>query len=224
MTDSSALPSENNEPVVHDVSSEQQPNALPPAPQSNLNSLLDYFQAAIMEPVTTIRSLAADYASQTKHLWFEAFFLVVIAGAIMGGVKSQSPSQLLFYCSSRIIDSLITWYIVSSVMHTLSKEFGARKYAMKECAAITGVAFAPLVLTGLLGCLAALPSAAYFFFLSLPVFWSMALMVMAFRITLGLSYLRLMLLVMVIPPLLFLVESFWLGLALLMALGLPFRS
>ena len=95
---------------------------------------------------------------------------------------------------------------------------------MKEGFALTGIAFAPLVLTGLLGCLAALPAPAYFFFLSMPVFWSIALMVTAFRTALGLSYLRLMLLVMIIPPLLFLVETFWLGLALLMALGLPFRS
>lgn len=222
MTDSTAIPSENNEPDKP-VEPIPQPSS-PPEPLSNLNSVLDYFHAALFEPISTIKKLTAANPGQTEYLWFEAFSVVVIAGAIMGGVKSQSALQLLYNCSSRILDLLITWYIVTSILHTLSKEFGVRKYSIKEGFALTGIAFAPLVLTGLLGCLAALPAPAYFFFLSMPVFWSLGLMVTAFRASLGLSYLRLMLLVMIIPPLLFLVETFWLGLALLMALGLPFRS
>lgn len=222
MTDSAAFAGDNNE--ANKELETIPPQAELPPNQGKINSLIDYFHAAIFEPISTIKRLSAANASQTEQLWFEAFFVVIIAGAIMGGVKSQSPLQLLYNCSSRILDLLITWYIVTSILHTLSKEFGVRKYSIKEGAAITGIAFAPLVLTGLLGCLAALPASAYFFFLSLPVFWSISLMVTAFRVSLGLSYLRLMLLVMIIPPLLFLVETFWLGLALLMALGLPFRT
>lgn len=222
MTDSTAVLGDNNEPEKQLEPTPKQ--SQPQAPLENLNSVLDYFHAALLEPISTIRRLTNASAGQTEYLWFEAFCIVVTAGAIMGGVKSQSALQLLYNCSSRILDLLITWYIVTSILHTLSKEFGVRKYSMKEGFALTGIAFAPLVLTGLLGCLAALPAPAYFFFLSMPVFWSIALMVTAFRTALGLSYLRLMLLVMIIPPLLFLVETFWLGLALLMALGLPFRS
>lgn len=218
MTESAALPGDNNEPIVPIEPIK------PVEPDGELHSLLNYFHAALFEPISTLKKLTADTANQTKELWFEAFLLVVITGAIMGGVKSQSPSQLLFFVSSRIIDLLIIWYIASSILLTLSKVVGQRKYIMKECAAITGIAFAPLVLTGLLGCLAALPQAAYMAILSLPFLWTMALLVMAYRISLGISYFKIMLMVMVLPPLLFLVETFWIGSALVMALSLPFRS
>ncbi len=209
MTESAALPGDNNEPI---------------SPDSELHSLLNYFHAALFEPISTLKKLTAETATHTKELWFEAFLLVVITGAIMGGVKSHSPSQLLFFVSSRILDLLIFWYIASSILLSLSKVVGPRKYIMKECAAITGIAFAPLVLTGLLGCLAALPQAAYMAILSLPFLWTMALLVMSYRISLGISYFKIMLMVAVLPPLLFLVETFWIGSALIMALSLPFRS
>lgn len=220
MTDSAALPGDKNEPVEF----VEQPSTLPPAHDSELHSLLNYFHASLFEPISTLKKLTEKSAITTKELWFEAFLLVVIAGAIMGGVKSQNPLQLLFFVSSRIIDLLIIWYVASYILLTLSKMVGTRKYIMKECAAITGIAFAPLVLTGLLGCLAALPQAAYMAILSLPFLWTIALLAMAYRISLGISYFKIMLIVVVLPPLLFWVESFWIGSVIVMALSLPFRS
>lgn len=221
MTDSAALPGDNNESIEPIVPIEP---ITPLEPDGELHTLLNYFHAALFEPVSTLKKLTAETATRTKELWFEAFLVVVIAGAIMGGVKSQSASQLLFFVTSRILDMLLFWYIASSILVTLSKMMGTRKYTMKEGAAITGIAFAPLVLTGLLGCLAALPQALYMGILSLPFLWMIALLAMAYRIALGISYMKLMLMIMVLPPLLFLVEAFWICSALVMALSLPFRS
>ncbi len=116
MTDSAALPGDNNEPIVP-----IEP-ITPVEPDGELHTLLNYFHAALFEPVSTLKKLTAETATRTKELWFEAFLVVVIAGAIMGGVKSQSASQLLFFVTSRILDMLLFWY------RKMSRKYRVRIY------------------------------------------------------------------------------------------------
>lgn len=187
-------------------------------------SFTDYFYAALFEPVTTIKKLSGEYPGHPKDLWFNAFILVMIAGVIFGAVRAQKSGDLVYMITSSILDLVLNWYIASYALSGLSNMMGVRKFSLKECASITGIAFAPLVLLGLLGCLAAMPKIVYVGILTLPVYWCLFLLALAYRLALGLTYVRLMLLIMVVPPLLFLVYAFWFGSALLMLIGTILRA
>ncbi len=208
MTDSAALPNDENvqNPEVQDY------------------SFADYFYAALFEPVETIKKLSAEYPVHAKDLWFNAFILVFLAGAIAGCVSAQKPADVVYRITLGILDLMFNWYIASYAMSGLSNMMGKRKYTFKESASITGLAFAPLVLIGLLGCLAALPKVVYALAMTVPIYWSFFIFATAYRISLGLTYVRLGLLIMIVPPLLFLVYAFWFGSAILMLLGTLLRA
>ncbi len=210
--DSAATPNNNEE-------------LTPPACENDGKcNFINYFAQALFEPISTLKKLCADSAAKNEPLWFDAFLVVFLAGAIFGCVRAHRAGEVLYHVSSGIIDYLLYWYFVSSILFGLSKMIGTRKYTFKECAGITGVIFAPLVLLGLLGCLAALPLLLYAAILTLPIYWSIYLLSVAYRTALGISYIQIILLLMVAPPLLFLVYAFWIGSAVFMLIGTILRS
>ncbi len=180
------------------------------------------FYGILTDPVATYKQLdlACDYGSIYK-LCTQAFNTVFLSACLLG-LARITPSDgfgAAFDLLSAVTNEMIIWVFAAALLSLLSVVLSnARSTKWKKALVITGWSFVPIIFFAPLICFKNALGAMVLPFVMLPTWWSFALLLIGYKVALGISGRKLLVLVLVIPPLLFLCYAFWTGLSLIMML------
>lgn len=183
----------------------------------------DLFMGILLHPFDTFREL--DRLASDEHLipdlTTKAFNMVFLAAMIVGGVRIQTDDGFMSVMRilSTLTNCMMLWVILSMAMSSLSRVMNAQPVSWKKSLVLTGWAFAPVIFFAPVLCFKNAIGPAVILFATVPTWWTMFLIYAGYKTGLNVTNTKLMVIAMVLPPMLFLVYIFWIGLAFFMVIS-----
>lgn len=180
----------------------------------------DLFLGVLTRPIETLRLL--DQLSDTHavtDLTTKAFNTVFLTATFLGLSRINLQDGLLsvFEFLSTLTNEMVFWVVSAAVMFLLSAVFAdARPAKWKKALVLTGFSLAPVIFFVPMLCLKNTLGTGALLFATIPTWWTLFLLCMSYRIALGISGRKLLVIALILPPMLFLVYLFWGGLAFFM--------
>lgn len=183
----------------------------------------DVFYGILTRPIATLKYL--DEASDSQPIYklcTQAFNTVFLTACILG-LARITPTDIfsvIFDLISALTNEMVLWVTAAALLSLLSAIIsGARPTKWKKALVLTGWSFVPIMFFAPLLCLKNALGAMVLPLLSIPTWWSLFLLFSAYKIALGISARKLLVLLLVVPPVFFLVYAFWSGLSFYMMLA-----
>ncbi len=175
------------------------------------------FYGMLFHPKSMITALTSvpEHFSDLRGPALNLVFLVFL---VIGALKVSSTQALLsiFSVFSTICNGMILWVSLASVMVLLSRFSQCRTVTWNQALSVTGWIFTPLIFLAPISCFRSVLGPAFLPLATIPTWWTLFLGLLIFNRTLSISYSKLLVICMVLPPVLFLVYLFWIGLLICM--------
>lgn len=173
----------------------------------------DTFYGVITAPITTFDRLADPDDDQNKTGLPGAFLCVLIGMGLTAFIRYNPHDQsTLLNVASFLFGGMTNWLFLSYVL-VLASAVLNRRIKFKTALTVTGWGLLPFIFfppTGLFKHV----KIVFFLLATLPAFWLLFLQWQAFKSSLKLSAPKLIALIIIVPPILFFVYTFWIGLAI----------
>ncbi|MDZ4832213.1 MAG: YIP1 family protein [Candidatus Melainabacteria bacterium] len=183
----------------------------------------ELFYGILMHPITTFKRLDAlcEIGSIYK-LCMQAFSTVFLSACLLGLARITPTDGFgsFFDLVSALTNEMMLWVIAASVLSLLSAVIaGARPTKWKKALVLTGWSFVPLIFFAPIICFKNSLGAMVLPFIAIPTWWSLFLLFSAYKTALDISARKLLVLVVIVPPVLFLAYAFWSGLSFFLMLS-----
>lgn len=173
----------------------------------------DTFYGVITAPISTFDRLADSDNDQTKTGLLGAFMCVAIGMGLTAFIRFNPHDQSsILNVAGFFFGGLTNWLFLSYIL-VLASAVLNRRIKFSTALTVTGWGFLPFVFFPPLGLFKHV-KVLFILLATLPAFWLLFLQWQAFKSSLKLSAPKLIALIIIVPPILFFVYVFWVGLAL----------
>ncbi|MBZ0187470.1 MAG: hypothetical protein K8F91_14580 [Candidatus Obscuribacterales bacterium] len=174
---------------------------------------VEYIYGAIVEPLKTLAEIdkAASKEEITRNVIRSSN--VVIASLAVAGLASASPTsnlEWIFGFALTIVEGMLTWVFLTTCLCALSRAFSVSGMRWKKALALTGLPFMPFMLIAPISCFGQVLDSAIILLIAIALLWFLFFEFLAFKVGLKASNTKILALAMTLPPVLFLVYTFWL--------------
>lgn len=141
----------------------------------------------------------------------QSFFLVFLIGLASGcaALSFDYPFLTFITLVSSICSQIMNWILLTFLLFGFAKFFKKEKVTMLASITLTAWAHAPLILIPTAYCFSGFSVVLSEILGALAVLWSLALLIIAFKVSLNTGYMKLVFVTFVAPPLLIVSCSFW---------------
>ncbi|MBX9695610.1 MAG: YIP1 family protein, partial [Cyanobacteria bacterium] len=170
------------------------------------------FYGMLFHPKSMIMALtsAPEHFSDLRGPALSLVFLVFF---VIGALRFSPSSGVLsiFTVLGSICNGMALWVTLATIMVTLSKLPKSREVGWNEALVVTGWIFTPLIFMAPISCFKQALGPVFLPVATIPTWWTLFLGLIVFNRTLSTSFVRLLAICMVLPPVLFLIYVFWFG-------------
>lgn len=181
-------------------------------------SWADLFHGILTRPIVTLKQVdaALDVADSLAIYKFSTqTFNTVFLSAFILGLARITPTDIfsvVFDLISALTNEMLLWVLAAALLSMLSAVISdARPIKWKKALILTGWSFLPIIFYAPLLCFKNALGPIVLPLIAIPTWWSLFLLFASYKIALGINGKKLMVLILVVPPVIFLVYAFWTG-------------
>jgi len=192
--------------------------------EDNNPSWTQLFLGILTQPIVTLKLLdrLCDRSDAMSKLTQQAFLTVLLTALLLGCSRINPQESFLstFEIFSVITNQMFLWVFAAGALSLLSTILNdARPTRWKKALVLTGWSLAPVVFFAPMMCLKNTMGPFVLPFATIPTWFTLFLLGASFKIALGISVRKMLVIAMVLPPMLFLVYIFWTGLSLVLVIS-----
>lgn len=186
-------------------------------------SWADLFFNILTKPIATIHQL--DQLCETASLFklTQQAFNTVFLTAMVASLVRIYPGEIfisLLEVLAVVTNEMVFWVLAAAMLTMLSAALpNARRVRWKKALVLTGWSLAPVIFFAPMACFKTAFGAWAALLATLPTWWTVALLLLSYKISLGITSKKLLVLAVLVPPIVFLAYIFWTGFSLWMILS-----
>lgn len=173
-------------------------------PVSNQGRLgfIEIFFGTLVSPVKTFRQLSEDCRTDTNHL--PAAVALVIFVFALDALRLTPPNEIgwaLFNVPAEVSGGITLWLLTAALVSLLAICFGIDSNKCRACFVTLAWSFLPWIFTGPIACFWKVLGRTHVLFMTIPLLWILILQIIAIKESFQLKLWRVLLLVLLVPPL-----------------------